>query len=197
MKKKVILIGNGGHAVSCIDIIENSKDLELVGIVTKNKTNQKFFLEKYKVLGFQKELFKLKKITNNLILGISFFENLKKREKLINSCQNIGFRFISLISRNCFISKNAKIGSGCQIFNNVTVSGNSILKDNVILNTGSIIEHDVTIYENSHISTGAIINGNCNIGKNTFVGSRSVLRQGIKVKQNKFIKMGSVLKHDL
>ena len=54
MKKKVIIIGDGGHAVSCIDIIENSNNLKIIGIITKSKTPKKKFLKKYKIFLMQK-----------------------------------------------------------------------------------------------------------------------------------------------
>ena len=35
--KKILLLGNGGHAKSCIDLIENSGNYKIVGIISKNK----------------------------------------------------------------------------------------------------------------------------------------------------------------
>ena len=37
LKKKIIVIGAGGHAKSCIDILESTKKFKLVGIVEKKK----------------------------------------------------------------------------------------------------------------------------------------------------------------
>ena len=34
--KKIILIGGGGHALSCIDVIESEKKFKIVGIVDGN-----------------------------------------------------------------------------------------------------------------------------------------------------------------
>lgn len=193
MKKKVIIIGDGGHAVSCIDIIENSNNLKIIGIITKSKTPKKKFLKKYKILGSEKELIKFKKLTRYLVLGISFFNDLKKRQKFISKFTKNGFKFVSMISKNSKISNNAKIDEGVQIFNNVIVGGNSYIGKNAVLNNGSIVEHDVFINDNAHISTGVIINGGCQIDRNTFIGSGSILRQNIRIGKNKFIKMSSVI----
>ena len=33
--KKIILIGGGGHALSCIDVIEHEKKFKIIGIIDK------------------------------------------------------------------------------------------------------------------------------------------------------------------
>ena len=36
--KEIILIGAGGHAISCIDVIEESKKFKISGIVDNDKS---------------------------------------------------------------------------------------------------------------------------------------------------------------
>ena len=36
-KTKVLIIGSGGHAKSCIDVIENSKKFNIVGLIDNDK----------------------------------------------------------------------------------------------------------------------------------------------------------------
>ena len=48
MKKiKVAIIGSGGHAKSCIDVIENIKTIKIIGIIDNKK---KAGIGKYKVI---------------------------------------------------------------------------------------------------------------------------------------------------
>ncbi len=56
--KKIILIGGGGHCVSCIDVIEREKKFKILGLVDNNK---KKLLFGYKVLGNDTELKKIYK----------------------------------------------------------------------------------------------------------------------------------------
>ena len=37
--KKIILIGAGGHCVSCIDVIEMQRKFKIVGLIDKKKKN--------------------------------------------------------------------------------------------------------------------------------------------------------------
>ena len=48
--KKIVLIGAGGHCVSCIDVIELEKKFIIYGLIDNNKK----FLLKYKVIGKDK-----------------------------------------------------------------------------------------------------------------------------------------------
>ena len=68
MKKKIILIGAGGHAKSCIDIINAEGKYEIIGLVdNKKKKGSKIF--NYKVLGDDKIL-KISEVKYNLLLAV-------------------------------------------------------------------------------------------------------------------------------
>ena len=81
MKKKIILIGGGGHAQSCIEIINQYKEYKLIGFFDKNKNIKKIF-------GFNNLYLKNEDINffknkiNFLILGIGFIKNSKQRKNL-------------------------------------------------------------------------------------------------------------------
>jgi len=193
MKKfKVAIIGSGGHAKSCIEVIEGIKNIKIVGLIDNNLKKK---IGKYKVICNEKNILKLKTITKNLILGIGSLKDNSKRTKIFNRYKKLGFNFPSLISKNSFISKNSKIGEGTIIFNHVFINSGSVIGKNCIINNKSLIEHDVKIHDHCHISTGVIINGDCEILKGSFVGSGSVVLNNLKINKNSFIKMGSIKKN--
>ena len=70
-KDKIIIYGDGGHATSCIDLIESTKKFKIVGLVSNKNLKS---INTYPVIGNEKELTNLKKITNNIIIGISFYK---------------------------------------------------------------------------------------------------------------------------
>ena len=58
-RKNIILIGAGGHATSCIDVIESTNKYKIVGLIDNKKTN-------YLKIGNKKyEIFNEKKVLNN------------------------------------------------------------------------------------------------------------------------------------
>ena len=51
--KSIILLGNGGHCKSCIDVIENSDEFQIKGIIT----NDKDFSERFKTNNIRTSIF--------------------------------------------------------------------------------------------------------------------------------------------
>ena len=66
MKKKIILIGSGGHAKSCIDVIEKEGNFIIAGLIGNFSELNKKILN-YKVIGTDEDLKKLRK--NNKPFG--------------------------------------------------------------------------------------------------------------------------------
>ena len=192
--KKIIIIGCGGHASSCIEVIEHSKKYEIYGLVCEKKSNK---YSNYKILGNDKSLESIKKKCSNALIGIGQIKTFKIREKLFKILKKKGFKLPSIIAKSSFVSNFSKIGESTIVMNNAFINRNALVEKNTIINTGAIIEHDVQIGSNCHISTGSIINGGAKIGDGTFVGSGSVINQGVTVGRNCIISSLTKIKKDL
>ena len=68
----------------------------------------------------------------------------------------------------------------------VIVNAGAEIGSHCILNTRSLIEHDVSIDSFCHISTGALINGGVTIGQGSFVGA-------VHIRESLVIPPGSVI----
>ena len=191
--KKIILIGAGGHATSCVDVIQLTKKYDILGFICDNHKSGDRYLG-FKVLGKLKDIAKIKLKTKNLHIAFGSIYNQKKRDEVFLSLKKKGFNFPIIISPIAYVSKFSKISDGTIILHNVTVNANVVIGSNCIINTKANIEHDCKIENNCHISTGANINGNVVIKKNTFIGSGAVVREGKIIKKNFFIKMSEVVK---
>ena len=170
IKKKLILYGAGGHAKSCIDIIENQKKYKIVGLIGKiDELNKKVL--GYKVIGTDKDLLKLRKITKNIILAIGPIKKNELIKKKFLKLKLLGFNFPKVISPTSYVSKHASIGDGSIIFNKCIINAGASIGKNCVINSGTIIEHDVKISNHCNISTSITINGNVEVGENSFIGS--------------------------
>ena len=195
-KSKVLIIGAGGHAASCIEIIEAEDKKEIVGLIGTPEEMGKKLLG-YEVLGSEKDFVALLELTSNLILGIGQIKSPNLRIEIKEKYIKNGFTFESVISPTAQISKHAVIGAGTVIMHRVVINAGVKIGDYSIINTGSIIEHDSKIGNFSHISTGVISNGKTSIGNNTFVGSGTIIMEQIKIGDNCIIGMGQQVRHDL
>ena len=195
-KSKVLLIGAGGHATSCIEAIEAENKKEIVGLIgTPAEIGKK--LLGYEVLGSEKDFVALLELTSNLILGIGQIKSPNLRIEIKEKYIKNGFTFESVISPTAQISKHAVIGAGTVIMHRVVINAGVKIGDYSIINTGSIIEHDSKIGNFSHISTGVISNGETSIGNNSFVGSGTIIMERIKIGDNCIVGMGQQVRHDL
>ena len=195
-KSKVLLIGAGGHASSCIEIIEAENKKEIVGLIGTQEEVGKRLLG-YEVIGCEKDFADLLGLTSSLVFGVGQIKSPKLRTELKEKCLKEGFIFESVVSPLAKISKHAVIGVGTVIMHGVFINAGVKIGDYSIINTGSIIEHDSKIGNFSHISTGVISNGETSIGNNTFIGSGTIIMERIKIGDNCIVGMGQQVRHDL
>jgi len=168
--KKLILIGAGGHAKSCIDVIESTKKFKILGLI--DKKNKNFF--DYKVITDDKYLEKEKNNKRlSVYISIGFIKSPKNRIKIFKKLKKRNFHFPSIISKFAYVSRRSNILEGTMIHHFVVINSEVKIGYNTIVNTSSLIEHDVKVGNHCHISTGTILNGGVTVGDGTFIGSGS------------------------
>lgn len=187
MKKNIVLIGAGTHANSCIDIIELENKYKIFGLIDNVRKKR---VGKYKILGKDKDLKKIRKKVDHALVTVGLINKPEIRENLFKLIKKLKFKKTSIKSPLAHVSKSATVGAGTIIFHHAIINANARIGKNCIINNRALIEHDVNISDGCHISTGAIINGNCNVGKNTFIGSGAIVSNNINIIKNSFIKLG-------
>ena len=192
--KKIILIGAGGHCVSCVDVIELQRKFKIVGLIDNKK--EKFLLD-YKIIGSDKELKKFSKRIQYALITTGHIKNSKIRENLFKKISNYGFKFPAIISPLSYVSKHASIGEGTIVMHGAIINAGAKIGKNCIINNKTLIEHDVVVEDNCHLSTRSTVNGGVTIKKNSFIGSCSVIKQNIKIGKNCFINANLFLQKNL
>jgi len=188
-KEDIILIGGGGHCISCIDVIEQENKFNIVGVVDLNEIKN---VQGYKFLGHYSSLEELVKYYKYAFITFGYIKNIAERNDTFTLLQKLGFIIPSIISPKAYVSKNSKIGDGSIVMHGAIINSNASIGKNCIVNTNSVIEHDCYVGNDCHISTGAIVNGNCNIGDGSFIGSNATVINGSKLFNNSFIKAGTI-----
>lgn len=186
MKEKILIIGAGGHAKSCADVIELENKFEIMGFVDK-QINQKAVLN-YPVLGCDEDLKSLFKKCKFAFLGVGQIKNVAKRLALYERLKSIGFTLPTIISPLAYISKYAFIDDEASIIMHYAlINANARVGKACIINTKALIEHDAIVEDFCHISTAAVVNGECKIEQQSFLGSNTVLKHKQIIKANSII----------
>ena len=188
-KEKLLIIGAGGHAASCLEVILLEKKFNVLGF-TDNKIKN---LNGFEVLGSDREIHKFRKKCNNIFIGLGSVKDISLRWLIYKRAKKIKFNFPVIISPRSYVSRFTSINEGTIVMNDVIVNANVQIGKNCILNNKSLIEHDVKIGNNTHIATGVVVNGGTKIGDNVFIGSGSVIRENVEIKSNSIIGMGSLV----
>ena len=193
---KILLIGAGGHARSCIDVLEEENQFEIAGLIEKVERISNNSLG-YSVIGTDDDLKVLRKHYKNAIITVGQIKSPKIRIKLYQLLKELDFTLPVIVSPHAYVSKHAQIGEGSIIMHGVIINANAIIGNNCIINNKSLIEHDAVIGDHCHIATGAIINGEVSVENETFIGSGAVTKQAIAIGKNCVIGAGVVLKNDI
>ena len=191
-KKAMIIFGFGGHAESCIDVIQSEGKYEIAGMVgcSGEIGQQKLGL---RVIAVDSEISQLKKKFDYAFIALGQIKTHIPRVQLFNQLKDAGFILPKIISPFSYVSKHAKVGEGTIVMHGAIVNANATIGKNCIINTMSVLEHGVSVGDNCHVSTGAILNGNVTVGNGSFVGSGVRIKQEIILSNESFIPMGSVV----
>jgi sugar O-acyltransferase (sialic acid O-acetyltransferase NeuD family) len=191
-KKKIILIGGGGHCKSCIDVIEKEGTFEIAGILDlKEKIGEKIL--NYSIIGSDEDLELYVNQNYYFLITIGHIKSPKLRYDIYNKLKSLNAKMPIIISAKSTVSSYSKIGEGTIILHHCVVNANAEIGVNCIINTSSIIEHDVLVGNHCHISTGSIINGDSVIGDYSFLGSNTTVSNQIIVGEGVVVGAGSLI----
>ncbi len=188
-KEKVLLLGAGGHAKSCIDVIEQLGKFEIAGLVGLPEEVGQSVLG-YRVLGTDADL---PELLDRYPFGVVSIGQIKTPEPRIRL-----FRFLedkkqcppAIVSPRAYVSPHSSVGAGTIVFHGAVINAGAVVGKNCIVNSLSLVEHDVVVEDHCHIATGVRINSGARIGKGSFVGSSCTVRQGLVIGRNCVIGMG-------
>jgi sugar O-acyltransferase (sialic acid O-acetyltransferase NeuD family) len=187
--KPLLLIGAGGHAAACIDVVEQDGRCIVVGLVASAAEVGKQLFG-YSVIGTDEDLPALIGRFPNAIIAIGHIKTPEPRIRAFDRLQAMGCAMPVIVSTYAYVSKHASIGAGSIVMHGAVVNAGAVIGRNCIINSQSLVEHDAVIADHCHVSTAAAINGGVRIGAGTFIGSGSSVREGVTIGEGCRIGMG-------
>ncbi|KPK27754.1 MAG: acetyltransferase [Desulfobacterales bacterium SG8_35_2] len=195
-KENLILVGGGGHARSCIDVIEMSGQYSIAGIVDLPERVHEKILG-YEIIATDKDLPELAKQYNNFFISVGQILSPTKRLRIFDALNGLKVNMPVIISPRAYVSAHANIGKGTIVMHGALVNAGSVIGDNCIINSNALVEHDCRIGNHCHISTGALINGGVSVGDASFIGSGTVCNETISIGKKSIISSKSNVAKDL
>ncbi len=175
MKKKLAIIGAGGHG-------------KVVGDIALLNKYKKIDFYDDNVSNIKKYPFNIVDNINNLKKNLSYYDSFfvaigdnYLRSNKIQWLKKLDVKIVNLIHPKSTVSKFSSLGLGICVMANAVINSGSIIKDGVIINTSASIDHDCTINEFAHISPNCGLSGGVIVGKFTHLGTGSSVHPGVKI----------------
>ena len=196
-KIPLVVIGSSGHAKIVIDILEQMKSYEIVGITTKSPEVGNSLMG-YPFLGTDDLLPSLlSKGIQHAAIGVGGFIENQSRKIIWDKLKAMGFKLVTAIHPSAIISPHARIGNGCVIFAGVTINPDVSIGNNVVIATNSSVDHETIIEDHALISAGVTVGGNNTICEGALLAIGSVIVSGKRVGKYSLVAAGAVVVDDV
>jgi sugar O-acyltransferase (sialic acid O-acetyltransferase NeuD family) len=197
MKKKLIVLGDGGHARAVVDVALSTGEFEIEAVVGIDEANKALWQKMGINWVPETALEGLLHAELFGIVGLGQIKDSEPRAEAYSRLTGLGIELATIVSPSSYVSKTAAIGKGSIVMHGAVVNGHARVGENSIINSMALIEHDSLVGDHSHISTGAIVNGQCQIGDKTFVGSGAMVKNGASIGSGCLVPMGALVISDL
>ena len=192
----LILLGAGGHARACIDVIEQQGQYQIVGLIGLPEEINKQHLG-YQVIAADDSLAQFAKRTPYALITAGQINTAKLRMRLYQKAIQCGFQLPAIIAPTAHVSIHASIGAGSIVMHGAIINAGAKVGQSCIINNRVLLEHDTTVEDHCHISTGAILNGGVRVGSGSFIGSGCVVKEGLSIGKDCLVGLGLTVRTGL
>jgi sugar O-acyltransferase (sialic acid O-acetyltransferase NeuD family) len=196
MRKKILVVGGGGHAKVLIDCILSTREFEIVGVIDPNLPKESELCN-LPVLGGDELLESFRGKDVCCAIGVGMIKATFNRKDLFEKITRQGFSCPTLQHSSALKSQGVSLSSGVQIMTGTILQPGSKVLENTIINTGAILEHDCAIGSHAHIASGAVLGGNVTVGECSHIGLGAKILPGIKVGDSVTVGAGAVVTKDV
>ncbi|MFZ3218898.1 MAG: acetyltransferase [Rhodoferax sp.] len=188
-REAILLLGAGGHARSCIDVIEQEGRFNVGGLVGLPQEVGSRVLG-YPVLGADSDLPGLLPRFSQVLIALGQIKTPEARMRIFALLEERGCNLPVIVSPRSHVSRHAQVGAGTIVMHGAIVNAGASIGRNCIINSLALVEHDAVVGDHCHIATAAVVNGDVSIGAGSFIGSNVCIRQGSRFGERCVIGMG-------
>ncbi|PEN60675.1 acetyltransferase [Bacillus toyonensis] len=191
MKKKLLIIGAGGHGRVIADIALRMNKWEHIAFLDDNEdVKTAMGIEIIDKLASALEYIQ----DYDLLVGIG---NNVMRERIQGQLEACRASIPVLVHPNASLGEHVQLGAGTVVMAGVVINCCTKIGKGCIINTASTIDHDNIIEDYAHISPGAHLAGTVKIGRGTWLGIGSIISNNINITSGCRIGAGTVVVKDI
>jgi UDP-perosamine 4-acetyltransferase len=191
MSTGVVVIGAGGHAAVCIDLLLES-GIDVVGAVSAAPSARQLQVP---VLGTDEQLPRL--YAEGIRQAFVAIGDNRGRRRVTAEVEALGFTLVNAVSPRAHVAESVRLGAGISVMAGTVVNAYTTLGNGVILNTGATVDHDCVLEPFVHIAPGCHLAGTVFAAEGVFVGIGSSVIPGCRLGRWSQLGAGSVVITDI
>jgi UDP-perosamine 4-acetyltransferase len=177
LKKRLVIMGSGGHAKVVIEAFREDDQVQIVGVLSVNVEERNIL--GVPILGTDDLLSALRNDGVELCFAAIGDNDLRKRAA--GRAIGEGFALANAFSKGASVSPSARFGTGILVAAGAVINADTRIDDMAIINTGASVDHDCHVGEAAHIAPGAVICGSVIVGAEAMVGAGATVIPGLSI----------------
>lgn len=165
MKAPIVVVGAGGHAKVCIELLQAMGETVLCCVSADESGAGCLGIP---ILVGDHHLTRLRAEGQSRAFVALGSNRLRGRLGL--QLRELGFELVNAISPRATVSPSAKLGTGIAVMAGAVINADACIGDLAIVNTGATIDHDCIIGVAAHLAPQCALAGNVTIGAGAFLG---------------------------
>lgn len=191
MKKRLLIVGAGGHGKVVADIAMKMSLWESITFLDDNDSLGEVL--GLKVIDKATEATKYVR-DSDLFVAIG---NDTIRERTQRELESAGAELPVLIHPHAVIAQDVELGVGSVVMAGVVINSCTRIGRGCIINTGATIDHDNIIEDFVHVSPGVNTGGSVRIGTGTWIGLGSKIVNNVNITGGCTVGAGAVVVKDI
>jgi UDP-N-acetylbacillosamine N-acetyltransferase len=183
MKKKLVILGFGGHARSVADVAlccENLAFIDPSACEGENFLGHRVFQSLDSIFFYEFD-------------GFAASGDGIQRQAQLTQLIERDIPIATLISPKATIGLGSNIASGCFIGHHAHVGPMAQVGQGSIINTGAILEHESSVGLFCHVSVNAAVAGRSHLGDFCFLGAGAIVIDRISIGSSVVVGAGGVV----
>lgn len=199
MKRRLLILGAGGHGRVLADIAQRHEQYDVIGFLDDSQTGT---VNGLPCLGPISRLAEIAGASQfgNLAIVIGIGINSARKQVALQLAEVVSryqIAYARLIDPSAVVSSHASVGPGTVVMPQAVINANAWIGEHVIINTSATVDHDCNIASFARLSPGVRLAGNVSIGEGTQLGVGAVAIPGVRVGSWSLVGAGSVIVRDI
>jgi sugar O-acyltransferase (sialic acid O-acetyltransferase NeuD family) len=188
----IYIIGSGGHAKVVYDtLLVSGQDASEIAIHDGNPSvaGSKFFRNE---VVWPEIIDTMAGGTAHIAIGSNLARAILSEKLAVIQAKNQ-----TIVHPRASVSCYSDVGDGCFIAACSVIGPDSAIGRSVIVNHGSVVDHDCTIGDFSHIAPNATLGGSVKIGRHCLIGAGATILPGLSLADHVTVGAGAVVTADI